>query len=71
MKYKVLHSFADLKDKSKMFPGGKIYATGDIYSKEISKERAEELTTKKNKIGKILLEPIKEEAKKVETKKKR
>ena len=61
MKFKVIHPFRDLQDKSKQFPDGKIYAIGDIYLSE-DEERIKELSTKANKIGKPLIEPIKEEA---------
>ena len=60
MKFKVIHPFRDLQDKSKKFPNGKIYAVGDIYLSE-DEERIKELSTKANKIGKSLIEPIKEE----------
>lgn len=60
MKFKVIHPFRDLQDKSKQFPDGKIYAIGDIYLSE-DEERIKELSTKANKIGKPLIEPIKEE----------
>ncbi len=60
MKFKVIHPFRDLQDKSKKFPNGKIYAVGDIYLSE-DEERIKELSTKENKIGKPLIEPIEEE----------
>lgn len=67
MKFKVIHPFRDLKDKSKKFPNGKIYAVGDIYLSE-DEGRIKELSTKANKIGKPLIKPTEEEKEEVNTK---
>lgn len=49
-KYIVVHRFMDLQDNNK------IYAEGDEYLYEgKTKERIKELSTKNNKIGKILI----------------
>lgn len=50
--YIVISPFRDLKDRSKKFPNGKIYAVGDVYSK---KERIGELSTDNNKLKKPLI----------------
>ena len=60
--YKVIYKFADLKDCNH------IYNVGDVYPREESKptsERIAELSGKNNKIGRPLIEEIKE-AKEVE-----
>lgn len=55
-KYIVVYErFKDLKDNNY------IYKKGDIYPREgleASKERIKELSTKKNKIGKILIKKV-------------
>lgn len=61
MKYKVIHSFADLHDKKYK------YETGDMFPRpglEVSKDRIKELTGSKNKLGMPLLEEIPEETSK-------
>ena len=48
--YKVVHRFKDLQDNNK------IYRPGDIYDSEgKSQERIKELSTTKNKIGRVLI----------------
>lgn len=48
--YKVVHRFKDLQDNNR------IYRPGDIYDSEGKpQERIKELSTTKNKIGKILI----------------
>lgn len=54
-KYKVVHTFKDLKDNNY------IYKKGDIYPRERlipTKTRIKELTSTKNKTGKVLIEKI-------------
>lgn len=58
MEYIVIHPFRDLKDKSKSFPEGRLYAPGDEYpatEKKISDERLEALSTKNNRQRKALI----------------
>jgi len=50
--YIVISPFRDLKDKSKDFPDGRIYAIGEIYSNE---DRIGELSTNKNILKKPLI----------------
>lgn len=55
--YKVIKTFTDLQDDNHK------YITGDTYPRngvEVSKERIEELSTKKNRRGIILIEKIDE-----------
>ena len=52
--FKVVYPFTDLKDRSKSFPYGKVYAIGDDYFNEDIK-RIKELSTNKNKVGRILI----------------
>jgi len=62
-KFKVLHPFRDLEDTNKTFPNGREYTEGDLYPSvylDLSEERVEELSTKKNKIGRPLIERIEE-----------
>lgn len=58
-KYEVIYSrFKDLKDNNH------IYKKGDIYPREglkPTKERIKELSSKKNKIGKVLIQKINNE----------
>ena len=58
--YKVIHSFKDLKDNDYIYHEGK-----DTYPREglkPTKKRIEELTSTKNKIGKVLIEKIEQTA---------
>lgn len=52
IEYIVISPFRDLKDVSKKYPNGKIYAVGDIYS---NTDRIDELSTKNNRLGKELI----------------
>ena len=58
-KYVVVYSrFKDLKDNNH------IYRKGDIYPREgleTTKERIKELSSKKNKIGEVLIKKVNEE----------
>ncbi|GKV64680.1 MULTISPECIES: hypothetical protein [unclassified Sporosarcina] len=58
-KYEVLHDFKDLEDK------GKIYRKGNSFpqpaNKKIKKDRIEELSSTKNKLGKKLIEETREQ----------
>lgn len=66
MAYKVIEKFKDLKDDH-IYEVNDIYPREDIKLEDIPQKRIKELTTKKNKIGKILIEEIEEEsAKKIE-----
>lgn len=53
-KYRVIERFRDLQD------GEHIYEVGDKYPRNgrAKKERAEELSTKQNKLGKPLIEEV-------------
>ena len=64
MVYKVIHPFFDLQDKERH-----TYKVGDPFPHkgEVSEERVAELTGNKNKLGKPVIELVKE----VETKPKR
>lgn len=56
--YNVIYSFRDLKDNGHVYIKDK-----DIYPREglkPSKNRIKELSTEKNKIGKVLIEKIEE-----------
>lgn len=58
--YKVIVRFMDLQDVD-----GHVYEVGDVFPHKninVSKERIEELTSDKNKIGVPLIEEIPEEA---------
>lgn len=67
MVYKVIEKFKDLKDNDHIYEVNDIYPRKDIKLEDIPQKRIKELTTKKNKIGKILIEEIEEEsAKKIE-----
>lgn len=57
-KYKVVHSFKDLEDNNHIYIENK-----DVYPRdglEPTKKRIKELTSNKNKIGKILIEKLEE-----------
>lgn len=62
-KYEVVHSFKDLQDNDY------IYKIGDVYPREgnePTKKRIKELTSDKNKIGKILIEKIENKTEKAD-----
>jgi hypothetical protein len=61
MVYKVIEKFKDLKDNDHIYEVNDIYPRKDIKLEDIPQKRIKELTTTKNKIGKILIEKIKEE----------
>lgn len=56
MKYKVIKDFKDLQDN------GHVYRTGDKYPRKgkVKSERAEELSTTKNKLKTPVIEEVKE-----------
>ena len=58
-KYEVVKDFTDLNDEDY------VYAKGDKYprSGRAKKERIEELSTKKNKRGEVLIKEVKEDDK--------
>ena len=62
MIYKVIEKFKDLKDNNHIYELNDIYPRKDIKLEDIPQKRIKELTTKKNKIGKILIKEIKEES---------
>lgn len=62
MVYKVIEKFKDLKDNDHIYEVNDIYPRKDIKLEDIPQKRIKELTTTKNKIGKILIEEIKEES---------
>ena len=55
MKYRVIHRFRDLQDNDR------IYEVGDEYEGKRSPAGIKELSTDDNKIGKPLIEKVKEE----------
>lgn len=55
MVYKVIEKFKDLKDNDHIYEVDDIYPREDIKLEDIPQKRIKELTTKKNKIGKILI----------------
>lgn len=61
MAYKVISPFADLQDKSKEFPDGRIYAVGDSFPKgkrKVEEERIAMLMSSKNQIGTIVIQKV-------------
>jgi len=51
MSYKVIYPFADLQDKTKVFPDGRVYAIGDAFpatKRKVAEERIAELLSSKN-----------------------
>jgi hypothetical protein len=62
MVYKVIEKFKDLKDNDHIYEVNDIYPRKDIKLEDIPQKRIKELTTTKNKIGKILIEEIEEKS---------
>lgn len=62
MVYKVIKKFKDLKDNDHIYEVNDIYPRKDIKLEDIPQKRIKELTTTKNKIGKILIEEIEEKS---------
>jgi hypothetical protein len=61
MAYKVISSFADLQDKTKDFPDGRVYAIGDSFPKtkgKVSEERIKILMSAKNQIGIAVIKEV-------------
>lgn len=61
MKYKVIHSFADLHDKKYKYEAGDEFPRQGL---KVSEDRIKELMGNKNKIKKPLIEEISEEVEK-------
>ena len=58
-KFKVVHPFRDIQDKSKSNPNGRVYKVGDEFpatQRKVSEERINELKGHNNKIGRSLIE---------------
>jgi len=61
MAYKVISPFADLQDKSKNFPDGRIYAIGDSFpvaKRKVLPERIASLMSTKNQIGIAVIKEV-------------
>ena len=61
MAYKVISPFADLQDKTKEFPDGRIYAIGDSFPKgkrKVAEERIAMLMSSKNTIGTAVIKKV-------------
>lgn len=61
MAYKVISPFADLQDKTKEFPDGRIYAIGDSFPKgnrKVTEERIAMLMSSKNTIGTAVIKKV-------------
>ena len=61
MAYKVISLFADIQDKSKEFPDGRIYAIGDSFpkgKKKVTEERIKQLMSEKNQIGMAVIKEV-------------
>lgn len=64
MSYTVIYPFADLQDKTKAFPDGRVYAVGDVFpatKRKVSEERIATLLSSKNTIGMAVIE-VKDDA---------
>ncbi len=64
-KYKVVHTFKDLEDNEHIYLENK-----DIYPRnglEPTKKRIKELSSTKNKIGKILIEKVENTVEEIQT----
>lgn len=64
MEYKVIKRFKDLKDNDHIYEENDVYPRAGVKLEDIPQKRIKELTTKKNKIGEILIKE--ESAEKVE-----
>lgn len=60
MAYKVIHKFKDLKDNDYIYKVGDIYPHEGVKIEDVAKSRIKELSSKKNKIGEVLIEEEKE-----------
>ena len=63
MAYIVISPFADLQDKSKAFPDGRIYVVGDDFpatKRTIPEERIKHLSSSKNALGIAVIEEVKD-----------
>ena len=59
--YLVTSKFRDLKDNEHIYNVGDIYPREGINIDDVDSKRIKELSTKKNKIGKVLIQEAKEE----------
>ena len=59
--YIVVSKFKDLKDNEHIYNVGDIYPREGINIEDVDSKRIKELSTKKNKIGKVLIQEIEEE----------
>ena len=58
MSYKVIYPFADLQDKTKAYPDGRVYAVGEAFpatKRKVSDERIAFLMSSNNTIGKAVI----------------
>jgi hypothetical protein len=62
-KYEVVYRFKDLQDNNYIYKVGEIYPREGL---EPTKKRIKELSTEKNKIGKVLIRKIEEETEETE-----
>lgn len=60
MTYKVVYEFKDLHDNEHIYVVNDVYPHEGINETDIPRERIKELSTKKNKIGKVLIKEINE-----------
>lgn len=65
--FKVVHGFKDLKDNDHIYKIGDIYPRKEIKLEDVAKKRIKELSGTNNKIGKVLIEEIKEEVEEEKT----
>ena len=61
MSYIVIHKFKDLEDNNHIYKVGDIYPREGINPEDVKEKRIKMLTTKKNKIGEILIQENAEE----------
>ena len=60
MAYKVIHKFKDLIDNDYIYSVGDIYPHEGVKIEDVAKNRIKELSSKKNKIGEVLIKEEKE-----------
>lgn len=59
--YKVVYKFKDLEDNNYIYNENDIYPREGVNIEKVKKERIKQLSTTKNKIGKVLIKEIKNE----------
>ena len=59
--YTVVEKFRDLKDNEHIYNVGDTYPREGINIEDVDSKRIKELSSKKNKIGKVLIQEVKEE----------